>query len=148
VGVPIGLTFDAGDPERLGTFWCLALGYIEHPPPDGYESWAQYDAANGTPGNEAGYTIVDPDGKGPSIFFQPVPESKTAKNRLHMDVRVSGTGTDDERRARIESAVAPPGRSRRHHAEPLQRRRRLLHRDAGPRRQRILPGVASASAGA
>ena len=54
-----------------------------------------------------GYTIVDPDGKGPSIFFQPVPESKTAKNRLHMDVRVSGAGTEDERRARIESAVAP-----------------------------------------
>jgi hypothetical protein len=107
VGVPIGLTFDAGDPERLGTFWCLALGYIEHPPPDGYKSWAQYDAANGTPGNEAGYTIVDPDGKGPSIFFQPVPESKTAKNRLHMDLRVSCAGTEDERRARIEAAVAP-----------------------------------------
>ena len=107
MGVPIGLTFDAGDPERLGTFWCLALGYVEHPPPEGYESWAQFDAANGTPGNEAGYTIVDPDGKGPNIFFQPVPEPKTAKNRLHMDVRVSGAGTEDERRARIEAAVAP-----------------------------------------
>jgi hypothetical protein len=107
VRVPIGLTFDAGDPERLGAFWCLALGYVEHPPPEGYQSWAQYDAANGTPGNEAGYTIVDPDGKGPNIFFQPVPEPKTAKNRLHMDVRVSGAGTEGERRSRIEAAIAP-----------------------------------------
>jgi hypothetical protein len=110
VGVPIGLTFDAGDPERLGTFWCLALGYMERPPPEGYDSWEQYDAANGTPGNEAGYSIVDPDGKGPSIFFQPVPEPKTAKNRLHMDVRVSAGlagASEEERRARIEAAVAP-----------------------------------------
>lgn len=36
-----------------------------------------------------------------------MPEPKTAKNRLHMDVRVSGSGTEDERRARIEAAVAP-----------------------------------------
>jgi catechol 2,3-dioxygenase-like lactoylglutathione lyase family enzyme len=105
---PLSLTFDAADPERLGTFWCLALGYIERPPPEGYRSWAEYDAANGTPGNEAGYAILDPDGKGPGIFFQPVPEPKTAKNRLHIDVRVSGDAADaeDKRQARIEAAVA------------------------------------------
>src|SRR5262245_9450460 len=103
---PLSLTFDAADPERLGTFWCLALGYIERPPPEGYRSWAEYDAANGTPGNEAGYAILDPDGKGPGIFFQPVPEPKTAKNRLHIDVRVSGDAADaeDKRQARIEAA--------------------------------------------
>ena len=109
MGIPLSLTFDAADPERLGSFWILALGYIERPPPDDYGSWAQYDAVNGTPGNEAGYSILDPAGDGPSIFFQPVPEPKTAKNRLHMDVRVSGAAGDPEheRRARIEAAVAP-----------------------------------------
>ena len=34
--------------------------------------------------------VVDPDGKGPRIFFQRVPEGKTAKNRMHMDLNVSG----------------------------------------------------------
>lgn len=109
MGIPLSLTFDAADPERLGKFWCLALGYIERPPPEGYQSWEQYDAATGIPGNEAGYAILDPNGTGPGIFFQPVPEPKTAKNRLHIDVRVSAasTGSEDDRRAWIEAAVAP-----------------------------------------
>ena len=34
--------------------------------------------------------IIDPDGGGPRIWFQVVPESKTVKNRLHLDVHVSG----------------------------------------------------------
>jgi len=34
--------------------------------------------------------IIDPDGGGPRIWFQVVPERKTVKNRLHLDVHVSG----------------------------------------------------------
>jgi hypothetical protein len=34
--------------------------------------------------------IIDPDGGGPRIWFQVVPEHKTVKNRLHLDVHGSG----------------------------------------------------------
>jgi hypothetical protein len=34
--------------------------------------------------------IVDPDGVGPRIWFQPVPEGKVVKNRLHLDLDVGG----------------------------------------------------------
>jgi len=34
--------------------------------------------------------IIDPDGGGPRIWFQVVPELKTVKNRLHLDVSVGG----------------------------------------------------------
>jgi Glyoxalase-like domain len=34
--------------------------------------------------------IIDPDGRGPRIWFQVVPETKTAKNRLHLDIHASG----------------------------------------------------------
>ncbi len=34
-------------------------------------------------------SIVDPDGAGPRIWFQPVPETKVVKNRLHLDVKVA-----------------------------------------------------------
>jgi hypothetical protein len=34
-----------------------------------------------------------------------VPEPKVAKNRLHMDVRVAGTGSAEERWARIAKEV-------------------------------------------
>ena len=37
-----------------------------------------------------GASIVDPDGRGPAIGFLRVPETKTAKNRMHIDIRVAG----------------------------------------------------------
>jgi hypothetical protein len=50
---------------------------------------------------------VDPDGVGPRLFFQRVPEPKTAKNRVHLDLSVSGgPGTPmEERRANVAAAV-------------------------------------------
>lgn len=47
-----------------------------------------------------------PDGAGPRMYFQRVPEGKAAKNRLHLDVRV-GTGlVGEERLAVLESECA------------------------------------------
>jgi uncharacterized glyoxalase superfamily protein PhnB len=34
--------------------------------------------------------IVDPEGRGPRIWFQVVPERKSIKNRLHIDISVGG----------------------------------------------------------
>jgi len=65
---------DAADPHRLAAFWALALGYMDEP---GYDE----------PG---GASIVDPHGRGPAIGFLAVPEPKTAKNRMHIDIRVAG----------------------------------------------------------
>ena len=50
--------------------------------------------------------ITDPDGIRPRIFFQKVPEPKTAKNRLHIDVN-AGAGTHDpaQRRALVDATV-------------------------------------------
>jgi hypothetical protein len=109
MALPIGLVFDCADPERVGSFWAAALGYIERPPPEGYDSWKAYDAEHGVPEDQAGYAIVDPDGVGPTIFFQPVPEPKVVKNRLHIDIKVSGDGAlpFSQRRQRIEARVAP-----------------------------------------
>jgi Glyoxalase-like domain len=42
---------------------------------------------------------------GPRLSLLRVPEPKVAKNRLHMDVRVAGAGSADERWARITEAV-------------------------------------------
>ena len=40
--------------------------------------------------------IVDPEGAGPRLFFQRVPEGKTAKNRMHLDVNVGRDRVDAE----------------------------------------------------
>ena len=51
--------------------------------------------------------MVDPDGSGPRIYFQQVPEGKRVKNRVHLDLNVGGprTAAPQERRRRIDAEV-------------------------------------------
>jgi hypothetical protein len=49
---------------------------------------------------------VDPDGHGPRIFFQRVPEPKAAKNRVHLDINVTkGMSTPLDERVRLVDAA-------------------------------------------
>jgi hypothetical protein len=89
------ITIDAHDPDRQVAFWCLALGYRPTPPPAGFATWRDWYASIGVPEEELGDgdcqdRIEDPEGVGPSIWFQPVPEPKTVKNRVHLDLKVTG----------------------------------------------------------
>jgi Glyoxalase-like domain len=77
----------------LARFWAAALGYALEPPPTGFVSWDDYRRDLGAPKADLATgadRIIDPDGGGPRIWFQVVPERKTVKNRLHLDVHVSG----------------------------------------------------------
>ena len=65
---------DAADPQAIAAFWASALGYVTE---EGYD-------------NPDGASIIDPDGTGPAIGFLRVPEGKSAKNRMHIDIRVAG----------------------------------------------------------
>jgi hypothetical protein len=86
------LTFDCADPAALAAFWRLALGYVDGPPPEGFTSWPEYLARVGVPAEEwgDGAFITDPAGIGPPISFLRVPEPKSAKNRVHLDVQAGG----------------------------------------------------------
>lgn len=107
------LTIDCADPARLVTFWAAALGYHPEDPPDGHASWGGFWRAIGVPADELPAdddgpdSIVDPAGAGPRIWFQQVPEPKTVKNRLHLDVRASAGRAVPlaQRRAEVDAAV-------------------------------------------
>ena len=109
MAVRLQVGFDAADPPRLAAFWGAAIGYVEEDPPDGYESWEAWAVANDLPREDwDNYASrVDPDGVGPRLFFQRVPEPKTAKNRVHLDLDVGGgRGTPpEEHRRRVAAAV-------------------------------------------
>lgn len=83
---------DATEPRRLADFWATALGYVAEP---GYD-------------DPDGASIVDADGELPAIGFLRVPEGKTSKNRVHIDIRVAGEPPWDmiEREALIREKVA------------------------------------------
>ena len=102
----IQVTFDAHDPGALSRFWAEAIGYPLQAPPPPFESWDQALEAWGVPPerrNDAS-ALTDPEGTGPRIFFQKVPEAKTAKNRVHLDVRAApGIEDAEERMAALEA---------------------------------------------
>ncbi len=104
------LTFDCHDPAAMARFWTLALGYVDAPPPEGFDTWEAWLNHFDVPAEEwaDGTSLEDPQGVLPSIGFLKVPEPKTAKNRLHLDLQVSGgrhLGTK-KRTKRIEKMVA------------------------------------------
>lgn len=100
------VTFDCAEPERVARFWCEVLGYVVPPPPDGFASWDDYNRAQPPERQDSSSACQDPNGVGPRLYFQPVPEGKVVKNRLHLDVRV-GTGlVGEERLAVIEAECA------------------------------------------
>jgi hypothetical protein len=99
MGPSLQIVFDANDVPRLVAFWQQALGYQVQPPPPEFETWEDFARENGIPEEQwDGWgALIDPDGKRPRVFFQRVPEGKTAKNRVHLDVNV-GEGLDGEDR--------------------------------------------------
>lgn len=108
----IQVTFDARDPRTLSAFWREVLGYVHPAPPgvdlpegaDPFAAWDGFLARIGVPEEQrnSGSAVEDPDGQGPRLFFQQVPEDKTAKNRVHLDVRAAPGLEGEERMAALE----------------------------------------------
>jgi hypothetical protein len=105
------LVIDCADPDRLARFWAAALGYDIEPPPAGFATWDDYYRDLGVPEEELGIgadSISDPHGHGPRIWFQIVPDTKTIKNRLHLDIHASGGRTlpIETRKQRVDAEAS------------------------------------------
>ncbi len=102
----IQVTFDCAAPRAVAEFWKAALGYVDPPVPTGFESWTAFEASLPVESQGSNWACQDPDGVGPRLFFQRVPEGKTVKNRLHLDVRIGLGLTGAERVAALEAEAA------------------------------------------
>jgi catechol 2,3-dioxygenase-like lactoylglutathione lyase family enzyme len=109
VGIGFQITFDCDDADRMATFWAAALDYEVETPPDGHRTWTDFLVANHIPVPEAGSVsaIVDPARVGPRLLFLRVPEPKTVKNRVHLDLRL---GSDDDKLAKARHLVGAGAR--------------------------------------
>jgi hypothetical protein len=101
------ITFDCADPTALATFWADVFGY---PHPEWPEALKAEMLAGGLTEEQLSdkSAIEDPEGIGPRLFFQRVPEGKSAKNRMHIDLRATPgrRPTDDELTAEKDRIVA------------------------------------------
>jgi hypothetical protein len=106
----VQVVIDCADPARLSEFWASALGYTFPDPPPGFDSWEALLQTRGVPESEwnSASALVDPEGKGPRFYFQRVPEPKSVKNRLHVDLDVAGGPATplEERKARSQVECA------------------------------------------
>ncbi|MEU1618452.1 VOC family protein [Streptomyces sp. NPDC005722] len=73
------ITIDSSDAHRLASFWCLVLDRPLH--------------EDDEPGDEE--VLIEVDG-GPGILFVTVPDAKTVKNRVHLDVQPQDRTRDEE----------------------------------------------------
>jgi len=89
----LNITFDCADPRAVATFWGQLTGWpvITEPQP-GYP-----ECAVGTPG----------EGR-PRLYFVEVPERKTIKNRVHLDVAPPAGADHAAAVAEVVAAGAAP----------------------------------------
>ena len=102
----VQVTFDCANPRAVAEFWKAVLGYVDPPAPAGFDSWDAFEASLPAERQGSAWACQDPNGVGPRLFFQRVPEPKTVKNRVHLDVRVGVGLTGDERVAALEAEAA------------------------------------------
>ncbi|HEX2903968.1 MAG TPA: VOC family protein [Jatrophihabitans sp.] len=108
MAIEFQVTFDSADPAAHAAFWAETLHYTEAPPPRGFDSWqAALDAWDIPPERRNDRAaLVDPEGRGPRMFFQKVPEGKTAKNRVHLDLRAAAGVPAEQRIVALEAECA------------------------------------------
>jgi hypothetical protein len=87
------LAIDCADPSALARFWCSVLGYEVQDEDDGY-------VAIGSPLVPEGRDRPGP--VPPTLAFARVPEGKTIKNRLHIDVNPTDRDQDEEVRRLLD----------------------------------------------
>jgi hypothetical protein len=88
------LAIDCADPDGLARFWCSVLGYeVQDQDDDGA-------IMIGSPLVPEGKNRVGP--VPPTLTFMRVPEGKTIKNRLHIDVNPTDREQDEEVRRLLD----------------------------------------------
>lgn len=99
------VVFDATSPHVLADWWAEALGWQVEPQDEsfinkmideGFATEADTVIHNGTKRWATGCAVIAEPGPGrPRLLFQQVPEPKSVKNRIHLDLR-PGTQDPDE----------------------------------------------------
>jgi len=105
MAVPYKIVIDCEDPHRLAEFWAEALGYVVEDNSTlvqalldaGQVPEAAVTRVRGVLAFVEAQAVRDPDdpfdeytgvGRGGRVLFQRVPEPKTVKNRVHLDLHV------------------------------------------------------------
>ena len=89
----LGISFDAHDPRNLAAFWAEAL---------------HRNVADGATDRFASVPADDDPNHGPLLMFHRVPEGKTVKNRVHLDLTTADIGVEAARLTHLGAQQVRP----------------------------------------
>ncbi|GAA2413583.1 VOC family protein [Nonomuraea africana] len=94
--IGFGLVLDVADPDAVAPFWAAALSYT-------------------VVGGVGNYVMLLPEGRsGPKLLLQRVPEGKTGKNRMHLDIDAPDIEAEAERLQALGARRLEPGQVQEH----------------------------------
>ena len=101
----VQIVIDSADPHGLADWWAEALGWQVEPQDEAFIRRMVESGAASTEDTtthrgalvwRTGAALNSPDPGRPRVLFQQVPEAKTVKNRVHLDVHVGAERREDE----------------------------------------------------
>jgi Glyoxalase-like domain len=106
---PFQVVIDAADPHMVNRFWSAAMGYEMEDHHDFIKQLLDSGAVtdddvveiDGRLAFKSGAASRDPAGVAPRLLFQLVPEPKSVKNRVHLDLHVG----DERRESEVERLI-------------------------------------------
>ena len=98
------IVFDCSHPASLARFWAAALDDHRVAPYDDAEL-ARLASLGITSTEDDPTVLVEPVGAGPRLWFQRVPEPKTTKNRVHLDLGAADRRREVERLVELGATV-------------------------------------------
>ncbi|HTZ28702.1 MAG TPA: VOC family protein [Streptosporangiaceae bacterium] len=93
--------FDSRHPASIARFWAVAIDGYRVAPYDDAELARLRGIGINDPEDDPAVLVEPVTGRGPRLFFQRVPEGRTVKNRVHLDLDAPDADAEADRLTRL-----------------------------------------------
>jgi hypothetical protein len=97
--------FDSRHPASIARFWASAIDDYRIAPYDDAELARLRSMGVNDPEDDPAVLVEPVTGRGPRLFFQLVPEARTVKNRVHLDLQAPDADAEADRLTRLGARV-------------------------------------------
>jgi hypothetical protein len=97
--------FDSRHPASIARFWASAIDDYRIAPYDDAELARLRSMGVNDPEDDPSVLVEPVTGRGPRLFFQLVPEARTVKNRVHLDLQAADADAEADRLTRLGARV-------------------------------------------
>lgn len=97
--------FDSRHPASIARFWAAAIDDYQVAPYDDAELARLRNIGIDDPEDDPAVLVEPVTGRGPRLFFQLVPEARTVKNRVHLDLQAPDADAEADLLTRLGARV-------------------------------------------